>query len=65
MIKFYLRYKQTIKTVVWGIVGLTISLSIIKVNQYSLFAWPLFILSALMFALAARYYLIEKNQKNK
>ncbi len=59
--RFIQKHKQSVKSAGWGIAGLIISISIIQTRRISLFGYPLLILSALMFLLAAKQF-IEENQ---
>jgi hypothetical protein len=44
---------RAIKSALWGLAGMIISLPIIANKSFPLFGYPLFVLSILMFALAS------------
>jgi hypothetical protein len=46
-------YLRALKSFLWGIAGLIISLPIIASKGFFLFGYPLFVLSLLMFALSS------------
>jgi hypothetical protein len=46
-------YLRALKSFLWGLVGLFVSLPIIASKEFFLFGYPLFVLSLLMFALAS------------
>ena len=48
-----LNYSRALKSFLWGLAGLIISLPIIASNGFFLFGYPLFVLSLLMFLLSA------------
>ncbi|HLF53776.1 MAG TPA: hypothetical protein VI544_01215 [Candidatus Nanoarchaeia archaeon] len=58
-----MKYKKPIKTFLWGIAGFIVSLSIISKNEFSIFGYPLFFLSFLMFVLGILQAFKEKSKK--
>jgi len=58
-------YKRALKTCLWGITGLVISISILAKDKTSLFGYPLYILSLLMFVLAIWQFYKDNKSKNK
>ena len=59
-----MKYKKALKSSLWGIAGFIVSISIINKDKSSLFGYPLFVLSFLMFILSM-WQLFETNQKHK
>ncbi|MDP3881411.1 MAG: hypothetical protein Q8Q31_00850 [Nanoarchaeota archaeon] len=62
-------YQRSIKALGWTIAGLIVSLSIINAGRFSVFGYPLLVLSILMALLTIKIFLEEKrqlsNQKKK
>jgi hypothetical protein len=57
---FIVRHRTSLRSAWWGILGLIVSISIIKTRRISLFGYPLLILGVLMFLLAIKQFLNEK-----
>jgi hypothetical protein len=58
-----MKYKRTIKSLLWGIAGAVVSFSFIAIPQLKLaFGYPLLALSCLMFILSA-YQFYQDNKK--
>ncbi len=55
--KFIQKHNQSIKSLGWGIAGLIVSISLIQTRRFSLFGYPLLILSILMFLLTVKQFL--------
>jgi len=58
-------YKRAIKSALWGAAGLFISITILAKSKSSIFGYPLYVLSLLMFILAFWQFYKDNNQFKK
>jgi hypothetical protein len=58
------KYSEPIKSALWGIAGLIVSLTIISTGRISVVGYPLFLVSILMFVLAG-WQLVKAQRKQK
>jgi len=57
-------YKRALKSCLWGVAGFIISITVLAKSKSSIFGYPLYVLSLLMFVLAIwQFYKDNKFKK--